>query len=80
MCIYVCVCMCIYVRVCCCCCAQCGLKERLEELVPQKQNEVKEFRQKDGEVVVGKVTVNMVSPPLYCTNKYTFEDHSDNFH
>ena len=80
MCIYVCVCMCIYVRVCCCCCAQCGLKERLEELVPQKQNEVKEFRQKDGEVVVGKVTVNMVSPPLHSTNKYTFEDHSDNFH
>ena len=67
MCIYVCVCMCIYVCVCCCCCAQCGLKERLEELVPQKQNEVKEFRQKNGEVVVGKVTVNMVSPPLQST-------------
>lgn len=40
--------------------ATCGLKERLEELVPQQQNEVKEFRQKDGEVVVGKVTVNMM--------------------
>ena len=33
----------------------------MEELVPQKQNEVKEFRQQHGEVVVGKVTVNMVS-------------------
>lgn len=37
-----------------------GLKERLGQLIPEKQNEVKEFRAKFGENKVGEVTVNMV--------------------
>lgn len=59
------------VGACVCVCVQCGLKERLEELVPQKQKEVKEFREKHGEVVVGKVTVNMVSTSDFITSTYT---------
>ena len=42
-------------------CIQCGLKERLADLVPSKQTEVKDFRAKSGDTVVGNVTVNMVS-------------------
>jgi len=38
----------------------CGLKERLEELIPLKQAEIKEFRKKAGSTVVGEVTVDMM--------------------
>ena len=36
------------------------LKDILNDLVPQTQNEVKEFRAKHGSSVVGEVTVDMV--------------------
>jgi citrate synthase len=36
------------------------LKERLADLVPSKQTEVKDFRAKSGDTVVGNVTVNMM--------------------
>ncbi|KAI9182839.1 citrate (Si)-synthase [Blastocladiella emersonii ATCC 22665] len=36
------------------------LKERLTELIPEKQAEIKEFRAKHGDAAVGTVTVDMV--------------------
>lgn len=39
--------------------ANSGLKDRLAELVPPFQNEVKEFRAKHGDDKIGEVTVNM---------------------
>lgn len=38
----------------------CGLKEILAEIIPEKQKEVKEFRAKHGGFVVGEVTVDMM--------------------
>ena len=40
---------------------QSDLKSILNDLVPQKQAEVKEFRSQSGSKVVGEVTVDMVS-------------------
>ena len=37
-----------------------GLKERLEDLIPKKQAQVKEFRKGHGSTVVGEVTVDMM--------------------
>ena len=37
-----------------------GLKERLEELIPKKQAQIKEFRKAAGNQVVGEVTVDMM--------------------
>jgi len=39
--------------------ANSGLKDRLSELIPSFQNEVKEFRAKHGDDKIGEVTVNM---------------------
>ncbi len=39
----------------------CGMKQILAEIIPEKQREVKEFRAKSGNMVVGDVTVDMVS-------------------
>ena len=49
----------------------CGMKQILSELVPQKQKEVKEFRGKSGNFVVGEVTVDMVSPAGGAAEKFT---------
>jgi len=38
----------------------CGLKERLEDLIPKKQAQIKEFRKGHGSTVVGEVTVDMM--------------------
>ncbi|XP_063692750.1 citrate synthase, mitochondrial-like [Bolinopsis microptera] len=38
----------------------CGLKEKLEELIPKKQSQIKEFRKVSGNKVVGEVTVDMM--------------------
>jgi len=38
----------------------CGLKERLEDLIPKKQAQIKEFRKLNGNKVVGEVTVDMM--------------------
>ena len=38
----------------------CGMKQILSEIIPEKQKQVKEFRQKHGSFVVGDVTVDMV--------------------
>jgi len=38
----------------------CGLKERLEHLIPKKQAQIKEFRKMAGNKVVGEVTVDMM--------------------
>jgi citrate synthase len=38
---------------------QCGLKERLSELVPEHQEKVKAFRAEHGDKGIGEVTVNM---------------------
>jgi len=38
----------------------CGLKERLEDLIPKKQAQIKEFRKLAGSNVVGEVTVDMM--------------------
>jgi len=40
--------------------ASCGLKERLEELIPEKQNQIKAFRKAHGNDKVGEVTVDMM--------------------
>jgi len=40
--------------------SSCGLKERLEELIPKKQAQIKEFRKAAGNQVVGEVTVDMM--------------------
>ena len=40
------------------------MKQILAELIPEKQKEVKEFRGKHGNFVVGEVTVDMVSTSL----------------
>ena len=37
-----------------------GLKERLEDLIPKKQAQIKEFRKLAGNKVVGEVTVDMM--------------------
>lgn len=37
------------------------MKQILSEIIPDKQKEVKEFRAKSGGMVVGDVTVDMVS-------------------
>ena len=36
------------------------MKQFLSEIIPEKQKEVKEFRGKQGNFVVGDVTVDMV--------------------
>lgn len=41
--------------------SDCGMKEILSEIIPEKQKEVKEFRSNSGNMVVGDVTVDMVS-------------------
>ena len=38
----------------------CGLKDRMAELIPEWQKEVKEFRGAHGSDVIGEVTVDMV--------------------
>jgi len=38
----------------------CGLKEKLEEMIPKKQAQIKEFRKVAGNKVVGEVTVDMM--------------------
>lgn len=38
----------------------CGLKDRLEDLIPKKQAQIKEFRKTAGNTVVGEVTVDMM--------------------
>lgn len=38
----------------------CGLKERLEQLIPEKQAQIKAFRKAHGSSVVGEVTVDMM--------------------
>lgn len=40
--------------------ATCGLKERLEQLIPEKQIQIKKFRQEHGSDKVGEVTVDMM--------------------
>ena len=45
----------------------CGLKDVLADLIPEKQKEVKEFRAQHGNFVVGEVTVDMVSWKLTWT-------------
>lgn len=40
--------------------ASCGLKERLEELIPLKQTQIKAFRKAHGNDKVGEVTVDMM--------------------
>ena len=64
--VYLCVCVCMYVcdkySVCCQGAANLHtLKEELAELIPAKQKEVKEFRQKHDNTKIGEVTVGMVS-------------------
>ena len=39
----------------------CGLKDILAEIIPEKQKEVKEFRSQHGNFVVGEVNIDMVS-------------------
>ena len=39
----------------------CGLKDVLADIIPEKQKEVKEFRAQHGSFVVGEVTIDMVS-------------------
>lgn len=38
----------------------CGLRERLEDLIPEKQKQIKEFRKEHGNTKVGEVTVDMM--------------------
>lgn len=38
----------------------CGLKERMHDLIPGMQKEVKEFRAEHGSAVIGEVTVDQV--------------------
>ena len=42
----------------------CGMKQILSEIIPEKQKQVKEFRSNSGGMVVGEVTVDMVSGEL----------------
>ena len=42
-------------------CFEQSLQERMEDLVPQKQAELKDLKQTYGDRVIGEVTVNMVS-------------------
>lgn len=39
----------------------CGMKQLLAEIIPEKQKEVKELRANHGDFPVGEVTVDMVS-------------------
>ena len=41
--------------------SDCGLKDVLADIIPEKQKEVKEFRAQHGSFVVGEVTIDMVS-------------------
>jgi len=46
----------------------CGLKQVLAEIIPEKQKQVKEFRAKHGGFVVGDVTIDMVSCFFYSSS------------
>ena len=47
-----------------------NLKETLARVIPEKQNEVKEFRKKHGGDKVGEVTVDMVSNSAMCCDMH----------
>ena len=46
--------------------SDCGLKQILAEIIPEKQKQVKEFRASKGSFVVGEVNVDMVSVCVLC--------------